>query len=100
MELSVESTCIYLRYFPGSPVLKTPCFNAGCMGSIPSQGTKIPHAMQCGHKLEKKKKNIYIYIYTENLFGRLETQMGTNRAPLPSGNVCSSERVNDGPSSW
>ena len=36
---------------------------AGGVGSIPGQGTKIPHASQCGQK-KKKKKYIYIYIYT------------------------------------
>ena len=31
---------------------------SGGMGSIPSQGTKIPQAMQCG---QKKKDTVYIY---------------------------------------
>ena len=30
--------------------------NAGGTGSIPGQGTKIPHATGCGQKLEEKKK--------------------------------------------
>ena len=30
--------------------------NAGGVGSIPGQGTKILHAMQCGKKKKKKKK--------------------------------------------
>ena len=30
--------------FPGGPVVKNPPSNAGDMGSIPGQGTKIPHA--------------------------------------------------------
>ena len=30
--------------FPGGPVVKNPPCNAGDMGSIPGQGTKIPHA--------------------------------------------------------
>ena len=34
-----------LRDFPGGPVVKNPPSNAGDMGSIPGQGTKIPHAM-------------------------------------------------------
>ena len=29
---------------------------AGNMGLIPSGGTKIPHATQCGQKLKKKKR--------------------------------------------
>ena len=43
------------RDFPGGPVVTTPLFNAGGVGSIPGQGTKIPHAMQCG---QKKKREI------------------------------------------
>ena len=30
--------------FPGGPVVKHPPSNAGDQGSIPGQGTKIPHA--------------------------------------------------------
>ena len=30
--------------FPGGPVVKNPRSNAGDMGWIPGQGTKIPHA--------------------------------------------------------
>ena len=33
--------------FPGGPVVKKPPCNAGGEGSIPGQGTKIPHA--AGH---------------------------------------------------
>ena len=32
------------RDFPGGPVVKNPPYSAGDMGSIPGQGTKIPHA--------------------------------------------------------
>ena len=31
------------RDFPGGPVVKNPCSNAGDKGLIPGQGTKIPH---------------------------------------------------------
>ena len=31
--------------FPGGPVVKNPSSNAGDTGSIPGQGTKIPHAI-------------------------------------------------------
>ena len=34
----------YLRDFPGSPVVKNLPSNVGCVGSILSQGKKIPHA--------------------------------------------------------
>ena len=30
--------------------------NAGCTGSIPPQGTEIPHAAQCGQKIKEKKR--------------------------------------------
>ena len=42
--------------FHGGPVVKTPCFHCGGYGPDPTQGTKIPHAMQHGQKLTKKKK--------------------------------------------
>ena len=32
--------------FPGGPVVKNPPCNAGDMGSIPGQRTKIPHAAE------------------------------------------------------
>ena len=31
--------------------------SAGSMGSIPGQGIKIPHAVQCGPEIKKKKKD-------------------------------------------
>ena len=34
------------RDFPGGPVVKNPPYNAGDVGSIPGQGTKIPHAAE------------------------------------------------------
>ena len=33
------------RDFPSGPVVKSPPSNAGFAGSIPGQGTKIPHAV-------------------------------------------------------
>ena len=44
--------------FPSSPVVETLNLHFRGMGSIPSQGMKIPHALEC-----RKKKKIYIYIY-------------------------------------
>ena len=35
----------FARDFPGGPVVKNPLSNAGDLGSIPGQGTKIPHAV-------------------------------------------------------
>ena len=36
---------IICQDFPGGPVVKNPLYNSGDMGSIPGQGTKIPHAL-------------------------------------------------------
>ena len=45
------------REFPGGPVVKTPPSNAGLVGSIPGQGTKVLlHPARGGQKLKKKKK--------------------------------------------
>ena len=33
----------HFRDYPGGPVVKNPPSSAGDMGSIPGQGTKIPH---------------------------------------------------------
>ena len=46
-----------MRDFPGSPVVKTPHFTAGGTGSIPGQGTKIPHAVWRG----QKKQSVYYH---------------------------------------
>ena len=42
--------------FPGSSVVKNAHFNAGGMGSIPGQGTKILQVTWHGQKEKKKKK--------------------------------------------
>ena len=39
-------------------MVKTPTSNAGAAGSIPGQGTKIPHA--CEMRPKKKKKSAYL----------------------------------------
>lgn len=38
---------------PGSLMVKTQCFNAGDVGSIPAQGTRISHPSQCSQKKKK-----------------------------------------------
>ena len=49
-----------MKQIPGLPLLaywlKLCAANAGGTGSIPGQGTKIPHALQCSQKIEKKKE--------------------------------------------
>ena len=45
-----------LRDFPDSPVVKTLPSNAGDIGSIPDQRTKILHAAGCGQKFKLIKK--------------------------------------------
>ena len=46
------------RDFPGSPVVKNLPSNARAMGSIPGQGTIIPHAMgQLERPVHRKEKS-------------------------------------------
>ena len=40
--------------FPGGAVDKNPPANAGGKGSIPGRGTKIPHAVGRGQKINKQ----------------------------------------------
>ena len=44
------------RDFPGGPVVKTLSSNAGGVGSISGQGTKIPHASQPKNQNIKQKE--------------------------------------------
>ena len=39
-------TSVFIKDFPGCPVVKNPPCNAGDMGSTPGQGTKIRHALE------------------------------------------------------
>ena len=39
-------------------MVKTPCCHCGGTGSVPSQGTKIPHAVWHGQKKKKIKLNL------------------------------------------
>ena len=47
-------TLLYLKWiardFPGGPVVKIPRFSCRGHGFHPGQGTKIPHAAQCGQE--------------------------------------------------
>ena len=47
----------HYRDFPGGPVLETPCFHCRGHGSIPGQGTKVPHAARPKKDKNKNKKN-------------------------------------------
>ena len=47
------------REFPGGPGVRNPPSNAGDTGSIPGQGTKIPHARQRGKKKKKFLKKLH-----------------------------------------
>ena len=47
--------------FPGCPVVKTLGFHCRGAGSIPGQGTKIPHTIDKKKKdLKKKKKGLFM----------------------------------------
>ena len=48
--------------FPGSPVIKTPCFYFRGTGSIPGWGTKILHATWHSQK-KKKKPNFFTGLF-------------------------------------
>ena len=50
--------------FPGGPVAKTPCSQCRGLGSIPGQGTKIPHATT--KSLAKSDKEIFLKRKKEN----------------------------------
>ena len=62
--------------------LKLCASNAGGTGSIPGQGTKIPHALQCGQKTENKQRN--------KCHGRnhLDQNRGCLHLPEPSHSSC------------
>ena len=47
--------------FPYGPVVKTSLPMQGCAGLIPGQGTKIPHAMGCGHPKKMQKRMILVF---------------------------------------
>ena len=49
----------YEREFPGSPVVRTPCFHCRGLGSVLGQGTKIPQAAQCSQKEKKKSMRVH-----------------------------------------
>ena len=44
--------------FPGSPVVKTPCFHCRGPCSIPGWETRIPHVFSAAKKGRKKKKDL------------------------------------------
>ena len=47
------------EYFPGGPVVKNlPC-NVGDAGSIPGQGTKIPHATEQLNLLATTRESVH-----------------------------------------
>ena len=56
MDANVNKTQSILD-FPGGPVVGTPHLRWGGVGSIPDQGTKIPRAVQRGHKKREKKRH-------------------------------------------
>ena len=42
----IKSRVLWSWDFPGGPVVKNPPWDAGDVGSIPGQGTKMPHAVE------------------------------------------------------
>ena len=54
--MDFKENVIYFWDFPGSLEIKTLPFQYRGHGSIPGQGTKIPHAPLCGQKNNRNKK--------------------------------------------
>ena len=46
----------YFRGFPGSPVVKTPCFHYRGQEFDLGWGTKFPQTVWCGYKKKKKER--------------------------------------------
>ena len=59
MSLRIQLFKMAPRDFPAGPLVKILCFNARDVGSIPGQGTKIPHALQA--KKSKYKTEAILY---------------------------------------
>ena len=57
--------------FPGGPVVKTLPFNARGVGSIPSGGTKIPHAIGCSPRLILKKEQPLLKVKIKQVSARM-----------------------------
>ena len=53
--------------FPGSPVVKTPCFYCRGCGFNPCQGNKILHTVQHG---QKEKKEWLCFLYSKVVLGQ------------------------------
>ena len=49
--------------------LRLSASTVGGMGSIPGQGTKIPHAARCGQKKKKMEGEILNILQTEKTIG-------------------------------
>ena len=47
---------IKIRVFLGGPGVKSLLFHYRGTGSVPGQGTKIPHALRCSQGKKKKKQ--------------------------------------------
>ena len=47
--------------FAGGPVVRTLCFTAKGVGSVPGWGTKIPQAMKHGQKKKKREREKYMF---------------------------------------
>ena len=58
--------------FPGYPVVRTWCFPARSLGSIPGQGTKISQAAQHGPKIRVEHVSDWISFWGDNLDNRME----------------------------
>ena len=55
-----ESRAQTCWHFPGGSVVKTSPSIAGDEGSIPGRGAKMPHSMQRGQEVKKKRRRKHV----------------------------------------
>ena len=70
--------------FPGGPVAKTQPFSAGDVGSIPGQGTVIPHAVEQLSPQAMTTEPAHLRAYVPQLEKPLQQRMRPSAAPPPT----------------
>ena len=75
----VRDKKLWFLDFPSGPVVKSLPPNAGSVGSILGQGTKVPHAVEYGLTLKKKKRLLPVYNLSFSLQGWQPPSKGQGR---------------------
>ena len=77
VSLRTELNCYLIKEhpcnFPDGPVVKTLCFQGRGVGSVPGQGTKIPHAIRC--RLARRNINNLRYADDTTLMAESEEEL-------------------------